>query len=114
MPGKIISANCPCGYETVLHPGSSEMTHKLYGMAYSEQDYEVGTYKEKTIRKKQLIRISDPFLDDIDETETVAQMTQRKFYQSLFDWARQKDLETIKCPRCKKIRLQLTEVGSWD
>lgn len=114
MPGNIIAAICPCGYETELHPGVTEMTSKLYGMAYSEQGYEVCTYKDSTIRKKNLIRIVDPFLDEEIEGETIEQMIQRKFCPTLFDWVRQRDLETIKCPRCKQISLRLTQSGHWD
>lgn len=111
MPGNVISAICPCGYQTELYPGVSEFTHKLYAMAYSKQGYEVSTYKETKIAKKELIRIIDPFVDDDDEETDIIQ---KRLSPTFFDWVRQRDLETINCPRCKKNSLKLSLAGHWD
>jgi hypothetical protein len=104
MPGNIISAECVCGYETVLMPGSPEASPKTLVMVYLTDRRELDIEDSKIARRKQLQILEDPFVnfdeEDFDEwLESIKPMRECGPYL---------------CPSCREQTLKLISSGNWD
>lgn len=104
MPGHIIHAACPCGYQKQLMPGASTFGDKEYRMAYSASGKSVGTFDVKTVENEELEIIADPFLS-VDWIEDNASDTPDKPPAPPI---------LIRCPRCQQTSLVLEWAGMWD
>ena len=97
MPGHILSAKCPCGFEREVAPGAT--VNALRVIAYTADGRDLVTIESEKAKTAGLTVIEDPWLK--------AQET--SLYVSLdSSWG------PYRCPQCAKDSLQLCPKGLWD
>jgi hypothetical protein len=109
MPGHLIQAACTCGFTKELSPGfnPNEGVAGGYGMAYTESEADLDTFKGSEIARRQLNELADPFLQGI-----VAEFSLEKLDALL---KRQSEPQgPHHCPRCQRKSLLLHFRGHWD
>lgn len=92
MPGHIVHAECPCGYQDELGPGASDPETVLV-IAYDPAASRLVTVDQREAKRRRLRVVKDPFLRD------------PLSYRAA---------RLLECPKCRKETLALSPRGFWD
>lgn len=108
MPGHGVRAECHCGFERELRPGSicsRNLEFVGYSIAYNEEGSDLLTERDTVIAERQLKSIPDPFIMTHDPTpESYFRESERI----------SKPQGPYLCPSCKQVSLMLKLETLWD
>jgi hypothetical protein len=101
MPGFMLIAQCPCGFDSEVWPGSS-LIGKESVIAYDPERPGLLTVDSEEAETGGLITIPDPFLS-LSNRSMADPEVQRLGQEAKFD-----------CPTCQEPSMYFRHVGFWD
>jgi hypothetical protein len=104
MPGHLIETSCDCGFTNLLSPGAGVQCG--YDMAYTEAGDDLQTFEDVEIANRQLITISNPFLE---EPSSADDEKWSEFFKRRYE-----PQGPHRCPKCRRDSLILRFRGRWD
>jgi hypothetical protein len=110
MPGNILHAECCCGFQRKLSPGSAIAGNRCvgYSIAYNADESDLLTEDDAIIKSWGLRTVRDPFIFECRPEDSLEKFMYENFEKK----------EVVQgpylCPRCKAVRLTLRFGGNWD
>ena len=100
MPGHILNAICPCGFEQMVQPGSATPGRESV-VAYAPGSAGLVTIDRKEAQAKRLVVIRNPYLDHM----------RRSMWES--EVQEQAQGVAFECPRCGETSMRFGFSGFW-
>lgn len=104
MPGHILIAQCPCGFQDWVKPGAdgSILNSKVLVIAYDPKKPGLLTVEEQEAKDRDLRTIENPFLKYWRHPMSDPEV-QRLGQEPSFV-----------CPKCRESKMHFSHVGFWD
>jgi hypothetical protein len=113
MPGDLVSAECPCGFERVLALGTNFFDGRWVDLliAYDADESDLKAERADIVELQKLRTIPDPFASDkiqgpLDVAAIVRYMSEPHPLEE--------PQGPYLCPQCKAVSLKLHAAGNWD
>jgi hypothetical protein len=109
MPGHILHAECACGFQRELSPGSAIAADRIVGytIAYSADGSDLRSEDNVIVNSQELRTVPDPFLSDYQVGDSLEKFSEE------FEKKRVAQGPYL-CPHCKAVSLMLHFAGLWD
>ena len=100
MPGHMLSARCPCGFEQTVKPGSATPGQE-YVIAYDPGSADLVTVDSLEAQANRLTVIRNPYLDHM-RGSVYESGVQEEVWEAAFG-----------CPKCSETSMRFVLVGFW-
>lgn len=112
MPGHLLRANCPCGFDRELSPGAT--FDGLYVMAYTEDGKDLKTFNDESAKQRGLAVLADPCLMNEKEEERLLELDDADEFSDRMQALMEQEHGPYRCPTCGEATLFISYIGSWD